>query len=85
MFNLNAAQNAEHTRITFTTSQNLRIDMCGDRSNGTRVCQQEWVEGNGEITLWQAPDNIIITLRDEEGCHRNIGGLPEFVTSLPEH
>jgi subtilisin family serine protease len=85
LFNLEAATNADHTRINYTTSENLRVTLCGERSNGTTICQQSWGDGDGELTLWNAHDNITITLRNENGCSRNIGGLPDFISVLPQH
>ena len=84
LFNLQASSNSERLQINFTTSENLRVDLCGERNHGTIACQSDWYDGNGELSLWNASSDVNITLRNEQGCTRGIGGLPDFIGALPE-
>ena len=84
LFNLQAGANHEQIQIDFSTSENLRVKLCGNRDNGTSTCQQGWFDGNGSLSLWHAFQNVEIFVRDEQGCSRKIGGLPSFVEVLPE-
>ena len=72
-------------QVAFTTTENLRVALCGSRSLGETTCQYDWVNGSGSLSLWNISGNATLSVTDEQGCSQNLGPLPDFIQVLPSH